>query len=123
MMLVKVRQPLPEYFEACYATECSCSTRCCSVDQVSTLLAGFGHFAVAVPDVYKAVDDIKAAGEAVLQRLRPHTERTQRRATLARQPELYTCCARLHGPSAIWPMQNCRRHSDARRRAGEGWQH
>jgi hypothetical protein len=63
MMLAKVRQPLPQYLEACYATECSCGTRFCSVNQVSTLLAGFGHFAVAVPDVYKAVDDIKAAGE------------------------------------------------------------
>jgi hypothetical protein len=31
--------------------------------EAAHLRAGFGHFALAVPDVYKAVDDIKAAGE------------------------------------------------------------
>jgi hypothetical protein len=52
----------------------------------TTLLAGFGHFAVAVPDVYKAVDDIKASGEAAFPRLKHRPERIQQQECLAGGP-------------------------------------
>lgn len=35
--------------------------------------SGFGHFALAVPDVYKTVDSIKSAGANLVSRNRPQS--------------------------------------------------
>ena len=59
MMSVKVRNPLMEH--AVEGVADAAHMAAVPIKYV-ILLAGFGHFAVAVPDVYKAVDDIKAAG-------------------------------------------------------------
>jgi hypothetical protein len=66
MTSVKVRMPC--------GSVCHTAVRAhlCALHKPVQSLTGFGHFALAVPDVYKAVDDIKAAGEGCRMCLRSY---------------------------------------------------